>query len=173
MKPVRLLGVALVVGGIVVACDPAPVGVDLPALSPQAAARLKLGPGVNGLVQCTPLLPDSVTQVIGPEGGELNVGPHTLDVPPLALADTVSITAVAPSDTVRWIRFKPDGLVFLQAASLSMSYKNCKTKLGQSPRIAQVSDSLNVQGYLLSTTDQWAKWVIGDLYHFSNYAVAW
>jgi len=151
---------------------PSPVGVDLAPPGIQAF-RLRLPPGGNGLVQCIPLAYDSVTQVIGPEGGELNVGPHTLDVPPGALGDTVSITAVAPSDIVRWIRFKPEGLVFRQPASLSMSYKNCKTRGTQSPRIARVSDSLNVQEYLFSATDQWAKWVIGDLQHFSNYAVAW
>ncbi len=166
--PLALLALATVA---VLSCrDASPVGVDVtPALQ---ASRFKLSPGANGLVRCMPLASDSVTQVIGPEGGELNVGPHTLDIWPGALTDTVRITAVAPSDTVRRIRFKPDGLVFLRPAALSMSYKNCKAS-GRSPRIAQVSDSLTVQEYLFSITDQWAQWAIGDIQHFSNYAVAW
>ena len=152
--------------------DSSPLGVELPTPT-LAVSKPKQGSGAN-LVQCTPLPFDSVTQVVGPKGGELNVGPHTLDVPRGALSNPVAITAVAPSGTLRWIRFAPDGLVFLQPASLSMNYKKCKTQPSQTPRIAQVSDSLNVLEYLtVASTDKRTKWLIGDLNHFSNYAIAW
>lgn len=150
--------------------DPSPVGVEPSGPGLEAAA---LKPVSSALVQCRSLRADSVTQVIGPEGGELNVGPHTLDVPPGALSDTVRITAVAPSETVRLIRFMPEGLVFQKPASLSLSYKNCKIPAGTSPRIAYLSDTLSVVAYMPSIADQWAQWVITDLSHFSNYAVAW
>src|SRR6266511_5945422 len=91
------------------ACDRPPTGVDLPTPALEAS-RLRLQATAGALVRCTPLPYDSVTQAIGPEGGALAVGTHKLVVAPLALTDTVSITAVAPSDTVNWVRLQPDGL---------------------------------------------------------------
>src|SRR3989449_11169497 len=87
---------------------------------------------------------DSVTQVIGPAGGVIAVGPHFLWVDSLALPSPVTITAVAPSDHVRRIRLKPDGLVFQKTAFLVTSYANCNVKQATTPRIAQVSDDMTV-----------------------------
>jgi hypothetical protein len=173
VKPVHLLFSTLLLGSVLVVAscgDPSPVGVG-PSRPDIEAGKSK--PVASALIVCRALRADAVTQLIGPEGGELNVGPHTLDIPPGALSDTVSITAVAPSDTLRLIRFKPEGLVFQQPASLSMSYKNCRIPAGTYPRIAYLSDAMSVVVYMPSSIDQWAQWVITDLPHFSNYAVAW
>jgi len=67
------------------------------------------GPNPAGLLSCSVLAADSVTQVVGPDGGTITVGPHTFVIPAGALDDTVSITAVAPSDTVRRVSFQPEG----------------------------------------------------------------
>jgi hypothetical protein len=169
MKVTRFLLPALLgaVTLVALSCgEPTPVGVESPDLLafPQAA----------GLLQCTPLPADSVTQTIGPEGGTLQVGPHTLSVPPGALADTVSITAVAPSDTVNRVQFQPAGLTFSQPAALTMSYANCKPlALGFPKQIAYTTDALDILEYISSLDDGSARAVTGQVEHFSEYAVAW
>jgi len=127
-----------------------------------------------GLLTCSPLPYDSVTQTIGPEGGTLYVGAHALSVPAGALDSAVSITAVAPSDTVNLVGFQPEGLVFLKAASLIMSYANCDLLGSTLPKkIAYVDDALAILYYLISVDDATTQTVTGRLEHFSEYALAW
>jgi hypothetical protein len=166
----RLGGVALVA----LSCgDPAPLGVSPGA--PAAAGHL-LGALTEpfGLLACSPLPYDSVTQTIGPEGGTLHVGPHALSVPPGALAAPVSITAVAPPATVNRVDFQPEGLTFAQPALLAMSYANCDLLSSTLPkRIALTTADLALLEYLPSQDDVWSFTVTGRLEHFSTYAVAW
>lgn len=122
MRTTRFLPLALLAGATVAVSncgDRSPLGVPQARLVDQL-----LLPG-GGLLSCSRLPYDSVTQTIGPAGGRVRVGPHTLSVPPGALPGWVSITAVAPPDTVNRVRFEPHGLAFEQAASLTMSYANC------------------------------------------------
>ena len=110
-RPLVIAVTALLAG---FACDRSPTAVltsplltarsNPPAPSPSTGAH-------TGLVTCLQTY-DSVTQAIGPTGGVIAVGHHSLWVDSLALTSTVTITAVAPSDTVRWVRFHPDGLIF-------------------------------------------------------------
>jgi len=139
----------------------------------------------DSLVSCRPLPYDSVTRTIGPEGGELEVGRNWLVIPQGALRDPVSITAVAPSDTVAMVRFRPEGLRFLSTALLVLTYDNCRIPRPATPRIALVTDSYRVIEFLTSEaaspSDHWLpkghqeghRRVVGELHHFSNYAVAW
>ena len=128
-----------VLGGaaaVVVSCsDPSPVGVGSRALGPQAhfvdTVLQTIGTYTRGLVKCSPLPYDSVSKTIGPQGDTLQVGPHTLRVPAGALSAPVTITAVAPSDSVNRVDFQPEGLTFAQPASLVMSYANCDISAGQ------------------------------------------
>ena len=178
MKRTRL-PLALVAGAIAAAlscADPSPVGVGVPAF--EAVAK------DAGLVRCAQTY-DSVTQVIGPAGGLIAVGHHYLWVDTMALADTVSITAVAPADTVRWVRFQPDGLQFRtngagRSAILYTTYKDCGVPTSDTLRIAQVTDSLGILGYLETyvqvrrrSWSQGNQYVYGVLHHFSQYGVAW
>lgn len=172
MKPARLLWVAAL-GSLVLACgETAPVGVGTAPAAPPA--RLDWQNPPIGLLQCTPLPYDSTTQTIGPEGGAIQAGPQVLRIPPGALADSVTITMVAPSDTVNRVRFQPEGLTFAYPARLTMSYANCPL-LGQllPKRIAYTTDDLVVLEYLLSIDNLWAQQVTGQVNHFSNYAIAW
>lgn len=172
MKPARILWVAAV-GSLVLACgETGPVGVGTAPAAPPA--RLDWQSPPIGLLQCTPLAYDSTTQTIGPEGGEIQAGPHVLRIPPGALADSVTITMVAPSDTVNRVQFQPEGLTFAYPARLTMSYANCPL-LGQllPKRIAYTTDDLVVLEYLLSFDNFWAQRVTGQVNHFSNYAIAW
>ena len=107
----------------------------------------------------------------------------------MALSDTVRITAVAPADTVRWVRFQPDGLRFRTngagwSALLFTSFKDCGVPTADTLRIAQVTDSLSIIRYLAPPDSTWIKvrkrswskgnqFVAGVLHHFSQYAVSW
>jgi len=171
--------------------DPSPVGVSL-ATPGLLAGRVKST--ATNLVACSPVAYDSVTQVIGPAGGWFVVGANVLWVDSLALSTQVQITAVAPSDTVRWVRLRPEGLVFKTGthgvgAVVATNLDNCKLRHNQLPRIANVTDELSVVEYLespLAAVDSlvvmrfredsggWTPyWAFGALHHFSNYAVAW
>jgi len=171
--------------------DPSPTGADL--VSPGLLAG-KVKPPATSLVSCSRLPYDSVSQVIGPAGGWFIVGANVLWVDSLALSAPVQITAVAPSDTVRLIRFRPDGLVFNTGthgvgAVVATSLDNCKLRRNEFPRIANVTDALSLVEYLESPvaavdslivrrfrTDSggWTPYfAFGRLRHFSNYAVAW
>ncbi len=113
----------------------------------------------------------------------LEVRHNWLVVPQGALKDTVSITAVAPSDTLALIRFQPEGLRFQKTAILVVAYDNCGVKRSVTPRIAHVTDRLDVIEFLpvaaspddprLKKAHGGHQRVVGELQHFSNYAVAW
>jgi hypothetical protein len=139
----------------------------------------------DSLVTCRPLRYDSVTKTIGPEGGAIEVRHNWLVVPRGALSGRVAITAVAPSDTLALVRFQPEGLSFQKTAYLVAAYDNCQVPKDVTPRIAHVTDALDVIEYLApidaSSLDDHRfkkshtgrRHVIGELHHFSNYAVAW
>ena len=172
MKPGRALWIAAL-GCVLLACsETAPVGV--PVNAPVQPARSDWQLPTVGLLQCTPLPYDSATQTIGPEGGSIQAGPHVLQIPAGALADSVAITMVAPSDTVNRVRFQPEGLQFTVPAQLTMSDANCPL-LGRllPKRIAYTTDALVILEYLLSFDDSLNQRVTGQVNHFSNYAIAW
>jgi hypothetical protein len=167
-RPSRLL--ILLAGALALSCTEAP-----PTAPPPAQLRADwLFPRLLGLLTCSPLPADSVTQVIGPDGGTLNVGPHSLVVPPGALDSAVSITAVIPADSTNRVMFFPQGLTFQGRATLTMSYANCGLVQSLLPRqIAYTNDLLQIL-YILPSFDNWsAKTVTTGLHHFSDYAVAW
>ena len=161
----RYLLLALAALSCVNPSAPTPQGDVLPPPPP---------PLPTGLLACTPVAADSVTQTIGPEGGTLLVGANTLAIPAGALDSAVTITAVAPSDTVNRLQFQPEGLTFLQAARLTMSYANCNTLgLTLPKRIAYTTDLLLILEYLPSVDDLSGQTVTGQVRHFSDYAISW
>jgi len=177
------------VSAVVATCgEPTPPGVGL------QASRVKSPSGgsssTSGLVKCTQTY-DSVSKVIGPRGDTLQVGNHIFWVDALVLTDTVTITAVAPADTVRWVRFEPSGLLFPPNATdlayglsagavLYTNYKDCGVPSGDTLRIAQVDASKTILGYLQTWSkvkkNSWSQaqqWAAGQVPHFSDYAIAW
>jgi hypothetical protein len=174
----RSLLLAVLLGGTLVAAQSCgePSGVSSRAPKPEAFLFPILEPAVHfvGLLTCAPLPTASVTQTVGPLGGVINVGPHTLSIPPGALLSDVSITAVAPSDSVNRVVFEPAGLEFEEPASLTMAYGNCKQAIVPFPkRIAYTDDLLVILEYIQSVDDQQTQRVTGRLDHFSSYAAAW
>lgn len=150
---------------------------------PEVAASLTgtLGAVVTGvtktvnavLLRCTPLPYQVVQQQIGPAGGVLRVGPHTLEVPGGALQQTVTITAEIPSEPVNSVRFSPEGLRFAASAKLTMSYANCTQLVSLPKKIVYTNELLSILEILESLDKAPVKSVSAPIDHFSRYAVAW
>ncbi len=156
-------------------------------LAARSNFKTSTDPTPSGLVYC-PQSYDSVSQVIGPKGGSIQVGHNYLFVDSLVLADTVTITAVAPAGTVSWVRFQPTGLLFPPnlvdgletGAVIATDYRDCGILGSDSIRIAQIDDSLHILTYLTTVSKSkhipWSRgtqYVYAWLPHFSGYAVAW
>lgn len=190
------LGLLAGAAALVSSCaDTSPAGVDVRTPAPPAGVTASPGgddgDGEDGdenedsdsLVSCRPLPYDSVTKTIGPAGGVIEVRRNWLVILPGALSAPVTITAVAPSDTLALVRFQPDGLQFQRTAFLVVTYDNCRVPRRVTPRIALVTDELEVIEFLAPVSGsvgdrllgkaRKGRHVIGQLQHFSNYAVAW
>jgi hypothetical protein len=142
---------------------------------PAPGTSLLLGPVLGATLLACPPQPEVRTQKnIGPDGGTIQIGPHTLVVPARALSTTVTITAVAPSDPVVSVRFAPEGLRFARPARLTLSYAHCPLLPRLLPkRIAYTNELLAILELLVSVDDLLRHRVSAQLGHFSRYAVAW
>jgi hypothetical protein len=173
MNAPRLLRTALsgAVAVLLVSCaDTPPTAPRTAALAPDGAQLLDLT-----LLTCSPQAYDSVTMVIGPAGGTIDVGMHQLVVFPGSLAAPTAITAVTPAGPYRRIEFAPDGLWFADPRTrLTMSYAGCDPLALLLPKkIVQVSELLDILD-VISTLDLFGKQLVrARLRHFSGYAVAW
>jgi hypothetical protein len=112
------------------------------------------------------------TAVIGPLGGQITVGDHTLKISAGALLQDVTITAEQVEGTVTSVRFSPEGLLFAVPAELTLSYKDCPD-IKQSKRIVYTDELLNILEPTLSQDDSTSSQVKGLILHFSRYAVAY
>lgn len=128
---------------------------------------------VGSLLTCRPLPPAADSALIGPAGGALRLGPHTLVIPPGALERRVMIRGYAPSDSVNSVEFYPEGLQFERPAALTMSFANCGVVTLLLPRVAYTTDGLRLLYYVPSLADLFDHDVTGQIRHFSRYAVAW
>ncbi len=186
MKAVPMLVTALLLGAgaaISGCADPATTGpaagavqasVGNIATQNHSAARRVAGNAAL-VSKCRPLAPETAHRVIGPAGGTLTIGPHTLTVPRGALSRHVAIRAkIAGGQSINVVEFKPAGLVFQTPAVLTMSYTNCDREgRTTSSAIAVVDDTLGVVDYIASTDDAATSTVTGSVPDLTNYAVAW
>jgi len=174
MKARRLIAPALLLIVALACTDRSPTSVATVASPPQADLIGGLL-GATGLLKCSALPYASDTETIGPLGGVLVAGPHSLVIPPGALSAPTRITMTVPSGLgVNAVKFAPEGLRFNAPASLTMSYSNCSL-LGKllPKRIAYTDDNLNILTYLLSLDNLLSKRVTGKVNHFSDYVIAW
>ncbi|MEW5916733.1 MAG: hypothetical protein AB1762_10020, partial [Gemmatimonadota bacterium] len=128
------------------------------------------------LLTCRPLPYASDVETIGPAGGVLRVGPHTLAFPPGALSQRVVITAEAPTSKYAQVQLQPHGLKFENRYKpvLTLSYAHCDGILALvRPKIVYVDENLNILEWLLSLNLGWNKTVSSPLDHFSSYMVAY
>jgi hypothetical protein len=128
----------------------------------------KLGLGV---FRCETPAFGSVSQVVGPEGGVIRIGPHSLHIPEKALKTSVLITASAPAGQQVKVDFQPEGLKFGKRAILKLSYAHCPTR-PLNPKVVYVTDLLSILERLPSAEDLSDDQVTGRLKHFSGYAIA-
>ncbi len=171
MKATRLVVVALCASLAFACTDHTPTAAPQ---APQASLTGSLGTAA-GLLKCSDLPFAQSSATIGPNGGSISAGPHTLFVPPGALSEPVKITMTVPTGRgVNAVEFAPEGLEFARSASLTMSYANCSLLGNVLPkRIAYVSDNLDILYYILSLDNLFAKRVTGQVNHFSDYVIAW
>lgn len=177
----RLAGVVLFTACLLTSCST----VDAPTGPAAAAARHDVAsaenlqlpivtPLLRGLLACTPQPYRRTVQVVGPAGGTIVVGKHSLVIPAGALGAPVTITAEAPADSVASVRFQPEGLQFGKPATLTLDYSNCPAgRLQILKRVAYTTDGLDILSYLLSQDNLLRMQVSAGLEHFSRYAVAW
>lgn len=125
------------------------------------------------LVSCDRLPTQSVSQTVGPLGGRINVGPHSISIPAGALKSNVRITAEITGDRASSVRFSPEGLRFQKPATLTMSYAHCRKLLPLPTRVVYTTDNLRVLELLRSLDNRSEKKVYAPLDHFSKYAVAY
>jgi hypothetical protein len=143
----------------------------------QAAGDL-LGPiggllsQVTGLLLCQPLPYAATVKIMGPEGGTITVGPHTLTIPRGALKQRTVITAEVPAGRAVTVRFSPHGLQFKKSPTLTLSYAHCKSLPLLPKRIVYTNELLQILENLLSLDMPRQKKVKADIDHFSRYAVA-
>ncbi|MFN2567643.1 MAG: hypothetical protein ABR499_21825 [Gemmatimonadaceae bacterium] len=164
----------------------APRGPDFSAVETQPADLLGidldgtisgLGETLSGVVsnlalyRCSTPSFGSVTQSVGPAGGVVTVGPHSLVVPPGALDRTVAITASTKAADHVGVDFQPEGLRFNYPAVLRLSYAHCD-RAPVLPKVVYVDDLLSILELLPTLNDPDNDRVTTRLRHFSGYALA-
>jgi hypothetical protein len=126
---------------------------------------------VTDLLLCSPQPYAVDSDVIGPEGGVLNVGSHRLVIPRGALSSRIRITGEQMKGKTNSVRFSPEGLQFERPAVLTMTYDNCALVLLQK-KIVYTDEQLKVLEVLRSLDLFRSKSVTAPIDHFSRYAVA-
>jgi hypothetical protein len=127
---------------------------------------------VTDLLTCSEQPYRVTRQSIGPNGGVIRVGTHTLTVPGNAVTGTVMITAEQIPGSTNSVRFSPEGLQFKKAAVLTMSYENCALVLLQK-KIVYTTEKLKILEVLTSIDLFRSRTVSAPIDHFSRYAVAY
>lgn len=178
LRALRIASASLLVALLTLSCsDHSPTGVQpqpqAGALTPRQLLGLPiLGGVVEALLPCNVTTTSTATQTIGPYGGVLIVGPHSLIVPPGALAAPVTITGTAPAGKYVEIDFQPQGLRFAKKATLTMSYQSCALPLSLLYNIVYTDDSYNILEILPSLSSLLSPRVSAPIGHFSHYMVA-
>ena len=137
-----------------------------------------LGSTVGGILKVTDLLTCTqqkyvvVSQTVGPKGGKITVGEHTLVIPEGALSRKTSITAEQMRGSTNSVRFSPEGLQFEKPATLTMSYKNCILVL-LPKKIVYTTEKFEILEVLRSLDLFQRRTVTAPLDHFSRYVIAY
>jgi hypothetical protein len=129
-------------------------------------------PGRSTLLFCQLQEYDVATAVIGPGGGQINVGNQSLRIPENALSEDVTITAEQVEGPVSSVRLSPEGLRFAVPAELTLSYNNC-ANVERLKRVVYTDEMLNILELTPSLDITSSSQVRGLINHFSRYAVAY
>ena len=123
---------------------------------------------------CDPLQYAATVKVVGPEGADLDFGPHKLRIPRGALTRYIVVTAEAPVSLAVQATFSPHGTAFvrLREPKLTLSYKHCTRPTSFRERVAYIDRRRNVLEWPKSADRTFDGLVDAWLKHFSHYAVA-
>jgi hypothetical protein len=127
---------------------------------------------ITDLLLCSPQEYEKVTKTIGPKGGTINVGSHTLVIPKRALSENVRITAEQMKGKTNSVRFSPEGLRFQEPARLTLDYENCALVLVQK-KVVYTDEKLRILEVLRTIDLFKKKQARAEIDHFSRYAVAY
>lgn len=127
--------------------------------------------GAAGLLYCDPLAYAAAVKIIGPEGGDVSIGPHKLSIPAGALALPVVITGELPVSMAVSVRLLPEGLAFAAQPKLTLSYQHCLNADDSPKRVAYTDELLNPLEFPPSQDWPSEGKVEAWLDHFSRYAV--
>jgi len=108
---------------------------------------------------------------VGPAGGTLRIGPHSLVIPAGALDRPVTITASNKATDHVQVDFQPEGLRFASPATLRLSYAHCPAR-PLLPSVVYVDNLLSILELLPALNDLGSERVTTKLRHFSGYAIA-
>jgi hypothetical protein len=123
----------------------------------------------SGLKGCTPRDAQYGTAVIGPSGGELDVGPNRLIIPPGALTQTMQVSGRVPANAATpTIYFEPTGLQFKKSAGLILDASNCTDV----PAVVYLNDLEVPSPPIPAVYSTWWHTIAVPIDHFSGYAVA-
>jgi hypothetical protein len=127
---------------------------------------------ITGLISCSEQKYEVTSKTIGPDGGTIEVGKHTLRIPKGALSKKVKIKAEQMSGSTNSLRFSPEGLEFKKAATLTINYKNCENT--DTPKaIVYTTEEFEVLEVFRSLDLFKKHEVTAPIDHFSRYAVAY
>jgi hypothetical protein len=125
------------------------------------------------LLRCEPRAYDGDAAIIGPDGGTLHVGEHQLVIPKGALTREELIIAEAPTSSLVDVEFSPEGLTFGRPAELTLSYKGCDVPADIDLALAYVGWGNRILELPPSQDRKDLSEVVGEVGHFSQYAVAY
>ena len=142
--------------------------------SPTVRSNLLFSPPSESLFVCAAdTVAASDTATIGPLGGVINFGPHSLVVPPAALLAPTLITATAPADGHLTAVLQPEGLRFLLPATLTLGYAQCNPQPSNTLSIVYLNGPLGqILQWLPSILHLDSHTVSALIGHFSVYAGA-
>jgi hypothetical protein len=127
---------------------------------------------LTGLLTCEEQRYDVTYQTIGPSGGIIKVGQHSLGIPKGALKKNVRIKAEQMRGPTNSVRFSPEGLQFEKPATLVLSYKNCQDV--KTPKaVVYTTEQLEILEVFRSWDLLKQRTVTAPIDHFSRYAVAY
>lgn len=129
--------------------------------------------GDSPFPMCEPLAYDAEAKIIGPQGGDIHIGPHKLRIPRGALSVPTVITGEMPVDTIVSVKLSPHGLNFNRRVTLELSYKHCFLPQQYRYRLAYIDDFNNILELPFSHDKKGLDEVKGYIDHFSRYAIAW
>ena len=127
---------------------------------------------ITGLLSCQEQQYAVTSQTVGPQGGTIRVGKHTLVIPKGALRSNVRIKAEQMRGPTNSVRFSPEGLKFQRQAVLTLNYQNCRN-IEVPKAVVYTTDKLEVREILRSLDVLKLRIIAAPIDHFSRYAVAY